>query len=423
MEAFQDIPGVNFPPDSGAGEPGAFWYPASVDPATVLRSTSRTGHWDGAPKARPNYDTVTNSRVIKVLFTSDRRADRVVFVPATATSAVTNTTVRARKEVILAAGTIHTPQVLQASGVGPASLLARAGIPVVADLPGVGANLQDHPYNVGALFNLTRFPFHPDVDDLNTNATFRAEQEAQFAANRTGYLTIASGNAAGFLPLRVIAPTKFASIAARLDLQNPAAYLPKGTHPTLVAGYAAQKAALARTYRSSGAATYNIFLRGSQSEGSVVFLHPASRGSVTIDPADPFFAQPVVDYRALSNPADVEVLIEFARFTRRYFTGTRLANLGPVEVTPGAGLTTDAQLEASVRATMIPSTFHPVGTAAKLPQWLGGVVDEELRVYGVKGLSVVDASTVPDLPGSYTQQTIYAQAEKVSSRPELGELL
>ena len=230
-------------------------------------------------------------------------------------------------------------------------------------------------------------------------------------------MTIASGNAAGFLPLPVIAPAAFAGIASRFEAQDAAAYLPAGADPTVVAGYRAQKAALARSMRSTGSAWYNLFLRGGYFEGAIIFLHPLSRGTITIDPASPYFAQPAVDYRALSNPADLEVLYEFPRFTRRFFTQTRLARYGPVEQPPYANLTTNAQLETALRANLNPSSFHPVGTAAMLPRELGGVVDEKLLVYGVKGLSVVDASVIPDLPGAYTQQPVYAIAEKVSRRP------
>ncbi len=169
-----------------------------------------------------------------------------------------------------------------------------------------------------------------------------------------------------------------------------------------------------KAMRSGGSAVYNFFMRGSDQEGSVVYLHPLSRGTVTINPKNPYFSQPSVDYRALSNPADSDVLVEFTYFTRQYFLNTSLRNYGPVEVWPGANVTTPADLVAAIRSSLNPSVFHPIGTAAMMPRELGGVVDEDLLVYGVTGLSVVDASVMPDLPGAYTQQTVYAVAEKVS---------
>lgn len=152
LAATGEIPGVEFPPDSGAGLPGTFWYPTSADPGPMLRSFARTGHWDGIAQTRSNYDTVMGQKVLKVLFKKGR-ATGVKFVPANATSAKCARSVKARKEIILAAGTIHTPQILQGSGVGPAKLLKSAKIDVVVDLPGVGTNFQDHSYQVGALFN------------------------------------------------------------------------------------------------------------------------------------------------------------------------------------------------------------------------------------------------------------------------------
>lgn len=166
--------------------------------------------------------------------------------------------------------------------------------------------------------------------------------------------------------------------------------------------------------RSHGSAYYNLFLRGGGSEGALVYLHPASRGTVYVNPEDPYFAEPVVDYRAMSNPADVDIEVEFVKFTRRYWTETSLSEYGPVETRPGEDVRDDEDLRAYVRANVSPSTFHPVGTSAMLPRELGGVVDQALLVYGVSKLSVVDASVMPDLPGAYTQQSAFAVAEKVS---------
>jgi choline dehydrogenase-like flavoprotein len=248
-----------------------------------------------------------------------------------------------------------------------------------------------------------------------------AEAQAEFDAHRTGPLSIASGNAASFLPLNVISPTRFRQIADKYEAQNPAAYLPPGTDKTVVDGYAAQIKAHARDLRGSGSAVYNLFVRGTSNEGSAVYLHPLSRGTVNINPADPYFSEPIVDYRALSNPADADILVEFTRFTRRYFLDTSLRKYGPVEVWPGANVTSPDDIIAAHRNFLVPSSFHPIGTTPMMPRKLGGVVDEDLLVYGVFGLSVVDASIMPDLPGAYTQQTVYAVAEKVSlsSKPYL----
>ncbi|KAK7446786.1 glucose oxidase [Colletotrichum acutatum] len=421
VEAFKEIKGVDFPADSGAGDPGVFWYPTSFDPATVTRSMARRGHWDGIEAARDNYETITGHKVLEVLFDDDgnieaetRTAVGVSYVEANSTIAKGARIVKARKEVIMATGSIHTPQILQRSGVGGRALLEAAGIEVVVDLPGVGQNFQDHPVGAGATFTFTNFDVHPDMTDLVNNQTFIDEAKAEFEANRTGPLTIGAGNVATFLPFPVIAPS-FEAITSAYESQPPSAHLPPDTHPTVIAGYAAQQSAFAAALRSPGAAFYNFFLRGAPTESNFVLLHPLSRGTISLNTSDPFFSEPVVDYRALSNPADLAVQIEFIRFTRRYFLeSATLARYAPVETVPGANVTSDEALGEAVRRMISPTTFHPVGTAAMMPRALGGVVDEGLEVYGVRGLSVVDASVMPDLPGAYTQQTVYAVAEKVS---------
>jgi len=151
MEAFGEIKGVEFPPDSGAGMPGVYWYPTSTDPNTMTRSLSRTGHFDKID--RDNYEALTGQKVLNVIFDEDKTAKSVRYVAARAKNDSGARTVSARKEIIIAAGTIHTPQILQGSGIGAKALLEEAGIDVVVDLPGVGWNFQDHPLGGGASYD------------------------------------------------------------------------------------------------------------------------------------------------------------------------------------------------------------------------------------------------------------------------------
>lgn len=141
------MPGVEFPRDGHAGSHGVFWYPVSVDPKTKKRSYSRTGHWDDIH--RPNYHLLTNAKVNKIHF-EDFSASGVRFVHKSSNK---TTNVWANEEVILSAGTIHTPQILQLSGIGPSRQLKEAGIQPFVDLPGVGANFQDHPIGPSVLFD------------------------------------------------------------------------------------------------------------------------------------------------------------------------------------------------------------------------------------------------------------------------------
>lgn len=151
--------------------------------------------------------------------------------------------------------------------------------------------------------------------------------------------------------------------------------------------------------------------------GSYNLQHSLSHGTVTLNTSDPT-AEPIVDYRALSNPTDVAILVAGMRFVRSFMT-TNLpedfAAAKPYELSPGANVTTDEEIEAWLRRTgYIPTLYHPIGTAAKMPRELGGVVDETLLVHGVQKLSVVDASIMPTMPGAPTSQTVYMIAEKAA---------
>lgn len=157
----------------------------------------------------------------------------------------------------------------------------------------------------------------------------------------------------------------------------------------------------------------NHVLSGGGSSGSLIDLHPLSRGTVNINTTDPF-AEPIVDYRALTNPVDLDIMVEFLRFTKRYFFETRLKGFSPRQVQPPDYIDDPQDLAGFLEQNLTPSEFHPSGTCAMMPKELGGVVDETLKVYGVRHLRVVDASIMPTLPGANTCQSVYAIAEKVS---------
>ncbi|KAF2183788.1 GMC oxidoreductase [Zopfia rhizophila CBS 207.26] len=350
----------------------AFFHPTTMDPKYYTRSYARTRHWDGIN--RPNYSLLIHSKVTKILFDEDH-ATGLNFIAVDSNSSQFST-VKARKEVILATGTIHTPQILQLSGIGPADLLKQANITPKVGLPGVGANFQDHGYTRGSQFTWTVQPPPPNITQLGDPATG---------------LTSDLGAIIG---LPVITPNKTEILAKKFEDQDPAAYLPNNTHPTVMVGYRVQKNIINKS---------PSFVSAQQ--------HPMSRGTVYIDRKNPT-AEPIVDYRAFNNPIDIEVTIEMTKFIRRYMDLSAFAPYQPKETRSGVSFSTDTQLEDWIRRQCIPSVYYPVGTAAKMPRELRGVVDEELLVYGVKGLSVVDASMMLIIPGCPTVMTEYAIAEK-----------
>ena len=147
-DAWKNFSGVNFPKDESEGKAGVGWIPSSVDPKTETRSYARTGHYEPA-KNRSNYALLTGHKVMKIGFSSGwspLTAESVLITPRSGNESAR--TVTANNEIILAAGTIHSPQILQRSGIGPRALLQKANITVVHDLPGVGQNFHDHSYLV-----------------------------------------------------------------------------------------------------------------------------------------------------------------------------------------------------------------------------------------------------------------------------------
>ena len=200
-------------------------------------------------------------------------------------------------------------------------------------------------------------------------------------------------------------------IATAYGSQDPAAHLPEGSHPTVVAGYKAFQQLHAKQLRKKNVSFFGTLVSPGPG-GPIMHLHVLSHGTVNIDPAQPN-AEPVVDYRALTNPTDIQILAEHIRWMRRFMSHEDFAPYAPVEISPGANVTSDAGLADWIRKVISPTLRHPIGTAAKMPRELGGVVSEDLLVHGTSRLSVVDASIMPTMPGGPTSQTVYMIAEKV----------
>lgn len=181
--------------------------------------------------------------------------------------------------------------------------------------------------------------------------------------------------------------------------------------PACVAkGYAKQYASLNQKLTSKDAA----FLEIIWADGVVVLglQHPYSRGSVKASSSNIFDA-PVADAGFLRNPLDVTLLREGVHFARKLVQAPGIAELAPVEVAPGTNVTSSADIDAFIKGSAS-TLYHPAGSCKMGPREEGGVVDGELKVYGVQGLRVVDASVMPILPASHTMTTVYAVAEKAA---------
>jgi choline dehydrogenase len=281
---------------------------------------------------------------------------------------------RATGEVILAAGAIGSPQLLQVSGIGPGDLLGAHGIEVRHQLPGVGENLQDH-LQIRLAFKVK----HTKTLNLRANSLLgKAAMGLEYLLFRKGPLTMAPSQLGGF---------------AKSD--------PSFATPNLE--YHVQPLSL--TKFGEPLDPFEAFT------ASVCNLRPKSRGQVRIASPDPK-AKPLIQPNYLSDPDDRRVAAESIRLTRRIAGATALARFEPQEFRPGPEFQSEDEL---VRAAGDVSTtiFHPVSTC-KMGDDPLAVVDPRLRVHGLTGLRVVDASVMPTITSGNTNSPTIMIAEKAS---------
>ncbi|WP_019054690.1 GMC family oxidoreductase [Sphingobium xenophagum] len=284
-------------------------------------------------------------------------------------------TLRARHGVILSAGAMNTPRLLMLSGIGPADHLAEMGIDLVRDLPGVGRNLQDH---VG-----THVVNEVDGATLNSDAQGLrgAWQVLRYALAKRGALTTAIGHAQAFVKSRADLPV-----------------------PNLQISFAA----FAFDFDERG----RLMLRKNPSVSTLVgLMRPSHRGRITLRSPDPL-APPVIAHRQLDSELDIEQIVEGIVIARDILRQSAIAPHVKSELRPGAALAGAEQLRDYVKMASIP-LYHPVGTAR-----IGrrddpaAVVDQDLRVIGVEGLWVADASVMPSLPAGNTNATAIMIGDK-----------
>ena len=317
---------------------------------------------------RPNLTVLTNALIDRVLL-DGRGARGVEFLQGGMRYRV-----QARAETLLTAGAIGSPAILQRSGLGPAGLLQEAGVPLVHDLPGVGANLQDH-LQLRMIFKVQ------GITTLNQRAASlwgRAMMGLEYALRRSGPLAMSPSQLGGFF--------RSAPDVATPDLE-----------------FHVQPLSLDRFGEPLHA--FPAFT------ASVCHLRPESRGHVRIRNRDPASA-PRIAPCYLSTAGDQAVAVRALRLTRNVAAQAALAPYQPEEYLPGPAASTDAQLTRAA-GDIGTTIFHPVGTCAMGraddPQ---AVTDSELRVRGIAGLRVIDASVMPVITSGNTNAPTIMIAER-----------
>jgi choline dehydrogenase len=319
---------------------------------------------------RSNLAVETGVHVCAVLF-QGTRAVGVKYLRAGETLEA-----RAERETILCAGAVGSPQLLLLSGVGPADQLRSFNIPVVADVPGVGNNLQDHL--VLALIHECKCPV-----TLATAESFR--NRLRYKYFKQGPLTSNLGEGGGFVKLSLE--------RAAPDLQfhfAPNSFYDRGPEP----------------------------LKDHFFSFVPTLIRPSSRGSIRLrsnNPADP----PRILANYLSQAGDVEVLVKGLKLARTLVRAKAFDQFRGQEIYPGPDVHSDQDLRAYTRK-MAETLFHPAGTC-KMGRDQAAVVDSELRVRGTEGLRVVDASIMPVVPGGNINAATIMLAEKAADLTKWGK--
>lgn len=355
--AFMDALGtLQFPacPDFNGADPEGYGRRQGL-----IGDGQRQSTWQQMLKpalARGNVHVQTDARVARIVVEDGR---------ATGVELVDGRTIRARREIVLSAGTVQTPQIMMLSGIGPGEHLREHGIDVVHALEGVGGNYQDHVAS----------PIHMETDDTTSyGISWKALPRdiyygIEYLLKRTGPLAGNVFESVAFLrtdPSLAKPDVQFVFQPAK-RLTNPKIPFPLGH------GYAI----------------------------SPVALYPKSRGTVRLGSPEPA-ADPLIDPHLLEHPDDIKPLIRALKISREAFASKPFAKYNGTEVAPGPDCQSDEEWDAYIRETGY-TVHHPVGTCRMGdPADAKTVVDPQLRVKGIEGLRVADASVMPTVIGGNT---------------------
>ena len=368
---------------TAAGEAGfsrtADYNGKEQEGVAIYQITTRGGFRESAATAflrpavrRPNLKVVTDAFATRIAFEGRRAVGVEYRVGEDMVMA------RAAREVIVAAGAVNSPTLLQHSGLGASALLDELGIAVVRALPAVGANLQDH-LGIDYLYRSRR----PTLNSLLRPWWGRALLGVRYLLTRGGPLSLSVNQAGGFV--RSSAERKHVDIQLYF---SPVSY----SRPT------------PGVRRLMSPDPFPGFFIG------ISHCRPKSRGTIRIASRDPL-AAPVIEPNYLSVPSDLEEMLEGVRLIRRIASQPAMGAVIEEEMKPGAAAQSDADLAADIRQRS-GSIFHASCTCRMGPDPKTSVIDHRLRVHGIGGLRVIDASVFPYVTSANTNAPTMMVAEK-----------
>ncbi|THU95508.1 GMC oxidoreductase [Dendrothele bispora CBS 962.96] len=397
--------GISSNSDSASGKNwGAFVANSYINPTNWTRSYSRSAYIDPL-LPRSNLNILINSVVTRILFASGS-SDNLTATGVEYSANSATHTVKANKEVILSAGTIASPQILQLSGVGPRDVLESVGITVLSELPGVGQHLQDHLSTTVVWESSvdTAGSIHASGSSTATSPDFESYVNSAIAYVNASFLFGGDSGAAAFHQQVTDA------------LESSVSSLVPSSSSEVIEGYKAIYNITANTLFPSEVGQIelliNMMFSGSISIG-VAIQHPLSQGRLYINSSSPL-DPPVIDPNYFSHPADITVFRQGIKVARMIGATAPLSVSLGTETSPGSNVVTDEDIEAWLLG-QVGTEYHPGSTCAMLPKSQGGVVNANLQVYGLANVRVVDASVFPFSFTAHLGAPTYGLAEQAAN--------
>ncbi|CAH7669005.1 hypothetical protein PPACK8108_LOCUS3563 [Phakopsora pachyrhizi] len=385
---------------------GAHVFPSAID-ENLNRVTSASAYYFPI-KSRKNLLVKTNcivSRLIHQKAKSQNLSIRGVEYREEDENYSKRVTVK--KEVILSAGSIGTPAILERSGIGDIKLLRKLRIRVAVNLPGVGSQLMDHPAVLGTYRLRSGIV---SSDDIQRNATFAAEQFSLHESGRPGLLSHA---------LSILDYSSLSDIVNDEELQEGLRLLKYETNQTSIEQFEATVERIKYGTPVEFLLINGFFESDLKANPNTSYItiattlqYPLSRGSTHISSQNPE-AQPNIDPKLLAHPFDNWLMIKAAKHARKIMSQSDFKDFILGEQFPGPSVKTDEDWLKSVRER-VRTEYHPMGTGSMISEKLSGVVNPKLIVHGTKNLRIVDASIFPIPIAAHPAFTIYSIAEKAS---------